>query len=181
MGRNTQNWKKGVRWALALLLAFDVVLVFVNLRNGGVEAQAHSLDDLMGQHAIVSKDVRHAQDIEQRLPKIRKDCDGFFKDRLRSAEDGYSAVVADLGAIASQAGLRDSAVSYRQKPVENRGVVEVDIGVALEGDYASLVRFINGLERSKSFYTLDRLSLTSGTSGGIKLNLELRTYFRSQT
>jgi hypothetical protein len=49
----------------------------------------------------------------------------------------------------------------------------------MQGAYPSLVSFINGLERSKSFYLLDSLSLDSSTDGLLKLNLELRTYFRS--
>jgi hypothetical protein len=41
------------------------------------------------------------------------------------------------------------------------------------------VRFINGLERSKNFYVLDGLSLAAGSGGNLRLNLRLRTYFRT--
>jgi Tfp pilus assembly protein PilO len=172
-------WKRWVRWGLGLLLAVDAVLLFVNWRNGGMEAQGQNLRDLKYQYAIVSKDVHHAQDIEKRLPEIQQQCDQFFKEQLRPAADGYSTVVADLGEIAKQAGLRTSGVSFDQRPVKDRGVVEVEVAATVEGDYPSLIRFINGLERSDSFYLMDKLALAASTSGGIKLTLELKTYFRS--
>ena len=40
------------------------------------------------------------------------------------------------------------------------------------------MRFINALERSDSFYILDRLALAASTNGQVRLNLQLRTYFR---
>ena len=179
MGRNQLGWKKCTRWALGLLLALDAALLVVNWRNGGVEAQAQNLRALKYQFAVMSKDVRHAQDVEKRLPEIQQQCDRFFKEQLSPASGGYSAIVADLGEIAGRAGLRTSGVSYNQQPVTDRGVIEVEVAATVEGDYASLVRFINGLERSESFYVMDKLVLASSTEGSIKLTLELRTYFRS--
>ena len=175
-----QNWKKWMRWGLVALFAVDGALLAVNWRNGGGEAQARSLEELTRQYAATSKDVHRAQDIDRRRPEIREQCDKFFTEQLRPAGGGYSAVVSDLGAIAKDAGLRTSSVSFQQQLVENRGVVQVQVQASVEGDYPSLVHFINGLERSKSFYLLDRLALASSTGGGIKLTLDLKTYFRSQ-
>jgi len=53
------------------------------------------------------------------------------------------------------------------------------VAAAVEGDYANVINFINGLERSNNFYVLDGLSLASSTAGNLRLNLQLRTYFRS--
>lgn len=181
MTRQAQNWKKWVRWGLMVLFALDGVLLAVNWRNGGIEAQAQSLEELTRRYAETSKDVHRAQDIDRRRPEIRQQCDKFFAEQLRPADGGYSAIVSDLGEIAKEAGLRTSAVSFQQQPVENRGVVQVQVSASVEGDYPSLVRFINGLERSKSFYLMDRLALASSTGGSIKLTLELKTYFRSQS
>ena len=54
------------------------------------------------------------------------------------------------------------------------------MSATVEGAYPGLVKFINGLERSQNFYLLDSLALASGMGGtGVRLNLQLRTYFRS--
>ena len=42
-----------------------------------------------------------------------------------------------------------------------------------------MIKFINGLEQSKNFYLLNDLHLTSANAGMIKLQLDLRTYFRT--
>lgn len=58
--------------------------------------------------------------------------------------------------------------------------MELEIATAVEGDYDSLVQFLNKLEHSDNFYVLDGLSLNSSTgSGKLRLNLQLRTYFRT--
>jgi hypothetical protein len=50
----------------------------------------------------------------------------------------------------------------------------------VSGDYSSVVRFVNNLEHSDTFYVLDGLALAANGSGGqLRLNLQLRTYFRS--
>ena len=58
-------------------------------------------------------------------------------------------------------------------------MVEVDIGATVDGEYSGIVRFINGLEHSDTFYVLDGLTLAAGSTGGLRLNLRLRTYFRT--
>src|SRR6266404_4339286 len=60
-----------------------------------------------------------------------------------------------------------------------RGLMEIDIITAVEGDYASLVNFLDKLEHSDHFYVLDSLSLASSNAGKIRLNIQLRTYFRT--
>jgi hypothetical protein len=54
--------------------------------------------------------------------------------------------------------------------------------MTVAGNYASIVQFINELQRAENFYVLEELSLApeAKTSGnGLKLTLHLKTYFRS--
>jgi len=76
-------------------------------------------------------------------------------------------------------GVRASNITYRTGAPDKRGVIEIEIGATVSGDYANIVRFINGLEHSETFYVLDSLVLGAGSSGGLGLNLHLRTFFRS--
>lgn len=179
MSRGISHWKTRVRWALGVVFLIDALLLFANWRNGGARASAEALKRLRSQHAQLDKDVRRARAIRERLPAVQAQCDRFFREQLQPTSRGYSAVVADLSALAAKAGLRTSGVTFRQHAVENRGVIEVGVAAAVEGDYPSLVRFINGLERSKNFYVMESLALESGTAGTVRLNLELKTYFRS--
>src|SRR5713101_1417251 len=179
MNRNAQRRKIAIRWALAVVLVVDAGLVFVNWRASAADPRAlqQQLKDAKRQRDLLDADVRRAQEIEKRLPEVKHECDQFFTDELREASSGYSSIVGDLGGIAKSAGLRTDSITFRQHELANRGVVEV--ATTVEGDYPSLVSFINGLERSHNFYLLDSLQLASSTGGSLKLNLQLRTYFRS--
>lgn len=173
-----QNWKKWFRWGLGALLALDALLLLVAWRTGRERDLAEGLKQLRVQHKLLGADVGRAHDIRNRLPDVEQQCKRFYVEQFRPAAGGYSAVVEDLAEIAKKSGLRTSAVNYKQQVVEEHGVIQIDVSTTVEGDYAHLVRFINGLERSKNFFLLRDLSLVSSTTG-LKLNLELRTYFRS--
>ncbi len=180
MNEAIQRRKNVIRWALGVVLALDFLLLVVNLRpRMSPQEQKNEEQRLQRQHDLLAADVRRASEIRQRLPVVQRECDEFFAKELRPASTGYSSVVGDLGELAKKAGLRTNAITFRQHDVANRGVVEVQVVATVEGDYPSLVSFINGLERSKNFYLLDSLQLASSTGGSLKLNLELRTYFRS--
>ena len=180
MARAAQNWKKWVRWGLAAVVLADAALVYVNVRNGGGDSQMRALEERTRQQAEMVRDIRRAEEIEKNLKEdARKQCDAFFAERLRPVEGGYSSVVAEIGEVAKGAGLQVSGIAFRERAVEDRGVMEVEVSAKVEGNYRNVVRFINGLERSKSFYLLNRLGLDSSEAGNIKLTLELKTYFRS--
>src|SRR5271168_408237 len=96
-------------------------------------------------------------------------------------DSGYSTIEDDLGSIAAKANLRSSGISFKQKELKGRDVTEIDISDTVEGDYPAIIQFINGLEHSKNFYLLNKLHLqsTTGPGGGIRLQLDLQTYFRT--
>ena len=182
MNRSAQHRKNAIRWAIALVVLLDLLLIVVNWRASPTDPKALQRHKSVQQrqHDLLAADVNRAANIRQSLPAVQQQSDEFFARELREASSGYSSVVADLGAIAKEAGLNTSAVTFRQREIANRGVVEVEVSATVEGAYPSLVKFIKGLERSHNFYVLDSLALASGLGGtGVRLNLQLRTYFRS--
>lgn len=166
---------------IALILLADVALGVVNWRIS--LSPASSIDDqirgLRRERDLLSLDRKGGETIRRDLPQVQKQCDDFFQQQLRPSEGGYSAISADLGTIAKDAGLLVESTRFRQKAVEKHGVDEITIGLTMEGAYPALVNFINSLERSNNFYVLDSLTLDSTVGGTLRLSLELRTYFRS--
>src|SRR5258708_29415042 len=116
---------------------------------------------------------------ERKIPADEKQWDEFFTAHFRPAGAGYSAVSEDLGQLSHSAGLRTDTISFHQHTADARGLMEIDISTAVEGDYESLVNFLDKLEHSDHFYVLDGLSLASSSPGKIRLNIQLRTYFRT--
>ena len=113
------------------------------------------------------------------LPADEKQWDDFFASHFHPAGAGYSAISEDLGELSRTAGLRSDSITFRQHSPDARGLVEIEIVTAVEGDYESLINFLNKLEHSDNFYVLDSLALASSSAGKLRLNLQLRTYFRT--
>ena len=172
--------KRLLQWVIGTVIVLDIALVVVNFR---LAAEPHAprteLSLLRRQHALLAADVARAEEIRKNMPGTDAQCDAFFNQNLRPASAAYSSLVSDLGAVARGAGLNTESITFRQHTADRRGVVEVEISAVVNGDYSSVVRFINGLDHSDSFYVLDGLALAASTGGQLKLNLQLRTYFRS--
>jgi Tfp pilus assembly protein PilO len=172
--------KRLIQWGIGAVLLIDLGLLAVNWRLATEPSTPRTeLNLLRRRHNLLAADVARAEQIRKEMPGTDRQCDTFFTENLHPAGIGYSSVVSDLGAVAHEAGLATENLSFRQHPADRRGVVEVEISTVVNGDYASVVRFINGLEHSNNFYVLDNLALAPSSPGVLKLNLQLRTYFRT--
>ena len=178
------HWKQLVRWGIVAVLVADAGLLVWNwqLRSTSLQTQATQRDQLRKQHETLGQDVRNAADIRTRTPEIEKECERFLGEQLLPVTGAYSTLAEDLNRVSKESGLQAKGISYRQNDLRDRRVVEVEVSASVEGNYQSLVKFINGLERSKQFYLLENLTLVESSGGaGIRLNLQLKTYFRLKT
>lgn len=167
----------GLGVVLTLDLGLAIFLWRISLQQP--EAMKAQRGHLELQARELRADVERGEKIYASLPQAGKDADAFYQQSFMDAGTGYSRIEGDLADIARKSGVRISGVEFKQKELKDRGVIQIDINTALEADYPAVVQFINGLERSKNFYLLDSLRLTAATTGGIRLDLELHTYFRT--
>jgi Tfp pilus assembly protein PilO len=174
-------WKIAVGAALVLVLALDLALAGYLLHMSSEQPVALKVerDKLELQAKKLRADVDRGEKIRASLPQAGKDCDVFYQQSFLDSSTGYSRIEADLGEIAAKSGVRISGITFKQKEVKDRGVTEIQIAADLDADYSAMIQFINGLERSKDFYLLDGLHLTSVSTGGLRLDLDLHTYFRT--
>jgi Tfp pilus assembly protein PilO len=179
--RPIETVKRWVFRALAALLLLDAALASVvwHYESEHPEADKRYIERLQAEDRVMASDVSRAQAIREQLPDVKKDCESFQHDTLLPSSTGYSAIVADLGKITADAGLPLGGVSFKQKSSDQKGIIEVEVGAFVEGDYSALVKFINGLERSKNLYLIDSMSFASGHERGVHLSLIMRTFFRS--
>lgn len=176
-----QAWKIWAGVALALVLALDLALAGYLWHASSEQPQSlrAQRDQLVLEAKKLRADVDRGNKIKASLPQAGKDCDSFYQQSFLDSATGYSKIEADLGEIASKSGVKISGYTFKQKEVKDRGVTEIQIKTNLDADYPAVIQFINGLERSKNFYLLDSLHLTSASTGGLKLDLNLHTFFRT--
>jgi hypothetical protein len=174
-------WKKGIGGTLLVLVAADVALVVAlwQIGQNGPQAMRARIGRLTEQSKLLRADVQRGQRIRAALPAAGKQCDAFYNKAFFDSSTGYSQIESDLNSISKDAGVETSGLKFKQKPVKGRGVTEVDVSTTVKADYPSLIRFINGLERSQDFYLLDGLALHLATGGMVDLDLDMHTYFRT--
>jgi len=180
MAIGSKSRKTAIRVIIGLILLADIALIGVNWQlASSPSAPGDEVRTLRRRRDLMTADIRRAEAIRLGLPGVETETTSFMQKDLRPTSAGYSSVSEDLGALAKDSGLQITSTHFRQKNIDKRGVDEITITITMQGAYPSLVSFINALERSSSFYLLDSLSLDSSSEGTLKLNLELRTYFRS--
>jgi Tfp pilus assembly protein PilO len=169
-----------IRGVLVVILLADAVLLGVQWKlNGSPHVRVSDLNKLASLEKQYRADNSRLERFKTELPADEKQWDEFFTSHFHPAGAGYSAISEDLGALSRTSGLHSDTISFHQHTPDARGLMQVDISTAVEGDYDSLVQFLNKLEHSENFYVLDSLALASATAGKVRLNVQLRTYFRT--
>src|SRR5689334_21195599 len=169
-----------IRVILAIILLADAVLIGVQWRlNASPHVQPAELNRLGMMEKQYQADNNRLERFKSELPTDEKQWDEFFTTHFHPAGAGYSAISEDLGDLSRAAGLRSDTIAFHQHEADARGLMQVDIATAVEGVYDSLVQFLNKLEHSDNFYVLDSLTLASSSLGKLRLNVQLRTYFRT--
>ncbi len=162
------------------MVAIDVIAVAVAvLAAGGFGGIAPPANESTGGGTDNEKRTRsnlcEAWIRKSPWPKI--EIPQFYKDRF-AAQD--SDIANELGKLATESGVKIQQAKYKQEDAESSGlIVPVVIDGNFSGDYLQLVRFINSLERSKLFITVDSVDLAGEGAGPVKLQVSMHSYLRS--
>lgn len=142
---------------------------------GDLEAESRKL-------GLLNADIERSEKIRHDLPATVADCDRF-EALLLPAVSGDSAVAAELDELAKKSGLQIQSLTLRHKEVSGHNLTAVDMDTAVHGEYFNIVKFMNGLQRSKNLYIVESLNLQPQGQGGnpssMQIALHMRTYFRN--
>lgn len=105
----------------------------------------------------------------------RTDADKFYTQRIPA---NYSSIVSEIGTLAVKNGVRLTRVQYTKTPALE-GLAEIRMDAALSGEYPGLMRFLNGLERDKTFFMIGGLTLTGQQGGVVNLRMRAITYLHA--
>jgi len=118
------------------------------------------------------------QNIDQKIKAAQEQVNAFYRDRLPQRD---SDIATELGKLAEASGIRLSNVRYNQ-PVDTDlpSLQRLEIDISLAGEYQRVVKFINALERDRTFFIIDRVNLAEQQGGNVHLELHLETYVRHE-
>ena len=162
---------------VALLLILNLVLA-VRLFLAWSTLHSASADQLSQQQTALRAlqlEMSPLKGLPQKVDVSRTKANEFFGARFPAAYSTISATIYDL---ASKNSVHVTNLAYTPARAPE-GLVELRMDASLTGEYAPLMHFINGLERSKTFFLISGLTLTGQQGGMVNLRLRLNTYLHA--
>ena len=175
-------WRRRRLWlpgAVLTLLALLALLGYRLALAGRVGLRAGEVSERREVLAEVSARRRAAEDLLRRAQANRAALDGMYEERLGSQSRRLTAVMLQVKRLARQAGLVGvQAIDYGDQLVEELPLRRKSIGFTAQGTYEQLRSFINLLELSDSFLTLEEIRVQDPTqTGNLTLQIRLSTLF----
>jgi Tfp pilus assembly protein PilO len=172
-----RNTRRKLKIAIAAMVVADVIAagVLFSPLVGSAESRRAQMRQLSAELHKKTHDVEPLRNIDKKIVLAKDQIGEFYKDRF-AAKD--SELLTELGKLAAENGVRIQQAKYKEEDPETPGVVPVALEVSFAGNYLQLVRFINTMERSKMFFTVDSVDLAGEGSGAVRLQIGLHSYLR---
>jgi type II secretion system (T2SS) protein M len=174
-----QHSRRNLKIAIALLVAVDVVaaVVLFSPLVGSAKSRRFQMLQLSAELKKKTREVEPLRGMDKKVALAKTQIPQFYHERF-AAQD--SDIAQELGKLAAESGVKIQQAKYKQEDAESSGgVVPVEIEGTFSGAYLQLVRFINSLERSKLFITVDSVDLAGEAAGPVKLQVKMHSYLRS--
>jgi type IV pilus assembly protein PilO len=169
-----QHWHYAAIIVLLLLnLTLAVRLIFA--WNRAKQGDAARIAASQSEYRAMKLKTTPLRGLDKKIKQAKLDQQAFYDKRFPAKD---SEVLTELGVLAVKNNVLLARVQYAHgKP--QQGLVEMRMEGSLSGDYAPIVRFINGLERDKLFFLIDGVALNGQQSGVVSLRMRLTTYLRA--
>jgi Tfp pilus assembly protein PilO len=183
--RTPSTWRERLSspltWHFAAFAVLLVLAIGLAIRLGldWAAMDSHSNDVLAGkQIELKALELQTAplRGLDQRVDKSRQQMQAFDQKRIPA---NYSLISTRIGDLEVASGVRLSRVQYTQgKP--DSGLTEISMDAGISGDYPSIMRFVNSVERDQTFFIIRAMTLTGQQSGQVNLRMQLSTWLRPE-
>lgn len=171
-----QHWHYGVL-LLLLLVNLTLAMRLAFAWNRAKQGDTARIAELQSEYRAMQLKTRPLRGLDKKIDQAKLDQQAFYDKRFPATD---SEVVKELGALAVKNNVLLARVQYAHgKP--NQGLVELRMDASLSGDYAPIVRFINGLERDRVFFLIRGIALNGQQNGVVSLRMVLTTFLRAGT
>jgi len=169
--------RRQLKIAIAAMVVVDAIAVGVLFSPlvGSADSRQLQINQLRAEYTGKTHDVEPLHGMDQKLVLAKSQIGNFYRDRFANRD---SDLTTELGKLAAQNGIHIQTAKYKEEDPETSGVIPVAIEGSFSGDYLQLVRFINTVERSQMFFTVDSVDLAGESNGPVHLTINLHSYLR---
>ncbi|HVS02972.1 MAG TPA: hypothetical protein VMT16_09395 [Thermoanaerobaculia bacterium] len=157
---------------LALLFGYQVMVgARVTLRESDLQQQRRQLATLQSRRLQLEQAVAEGR-------RTAGAIDSLYRERFGTQAGRLTAAMARVKQLARDAGLAGmETISYPQDQLAEYGVEKKSFVFAAVGNYHQLRQFINLLELSEAFLTLEEVRVSQGDGGRLQFQIRLSTLF----
>jgi len=172
--------RKNLKTAIAIMAGVDLLaaVMYFSPLVGSAESRRMELNELQTELNTKTRQVAPLKDLPQKVVLASHQINDFYKRRFPSQS---SQIVTEFGKVAAANGVAIETVKYKLDTAETGGLQPEEIDANLAGNYTSLARFINALERDEMFFIIDSVTLGGQPQGAVKLSMKVQTYLKAGT
>ena len=160
----------GILAIATLLLGIRVGLDWRATSSSNVDA----LESRQAELRTLQVQTAPLRGLDKRVALSREEIDNFYGKRIPPS---YSSILERLGQLQVKSGVRLTRNQYTQAKGSG-DLTEIRMDAGLSGDYGAIMKFVNGLERSETFFVIRAMALTGQQSGTVNLRLQVSTWLR---
>jgi Tfp pilus assembly protein PilO len=173
-------WKRRLLPVFLALLALNLVVLAawtaprtLRLRNATARV-ASAREALEREQAQAERARERAGAIEDNARDLAR----FYENVVGTEEADLLPTLEEIEEMARAPGLTPGRRSFRRDEIENAALERVAVVLPLEGSYEQLVGFLQEVERSSRFLTVDRISLRGKEDQEATLQVEMSAFMR---
>ena len=172
--------RKNIKTSLAILVGVDVVALVVLFSPlvGSTDSRRQELNQLWSELQVKTRQVEPLTNLPDKVHTANRQITDFYKKRFPSQD---SQIATEFGKLAAANGVTILQARYpvNVKDEETGRLDPVAMEAELTGNYVSLAKFVNALERDDMFFLISSITLAGEQKGPIKLQMKLETYLRA--
>jgi hypothetical protein len=184
--RKTQKQISTALIVMGVLSLVSAVVLFSPL-VGSAASRRMQLTELSNELKIKTHEVVPLRGIDKKIVDARGEIKDFYSDRFPDTE---SSVSEALGKVAAQQSVKIDTVKYDSKTDDRSeksetkdaqavGLRRVQMEASFSGSYPNMMRFVNELERAKTFFLVDNVNVGEAQGGDVKLQMKLEAFVKA--
>jgi type IV pilus assembly protein PilO len=172
--------RRNIKTALVVMAVVDVaaLIIYISPLVGSADSRRQELNRLQGELVLKTRQVAPLQNLPQKVQLASKQIAEFYKQRFPAHN---SEIYTELGKLAADNSVNIEEIKSKEKDEVVGKLIPVEIEADLSGNYTSLAKFINAMERDDMFFIIDSVTLGGQQQGPVKLSVKLETYLKAES
>ncbi len=143
--------------------------------GGGADDLQRQEASLQQQVSSMRKRIDASKLMVEKMQNARQDRDQFLAKYVTEERIGASTLLDELSRIANESGVKQLPVTYNEQDIEGSDYFKmVTVTLGCEGNYTSLAKFINLVDKSPHFLIIESLNTSAPLQNGAALNVQLK-------